>query len=108
MIRSFAFSAATLTASGLSAIAAGDPTAGRQRVVNVCQECHGMDGLSRNIVSPNLSGQVEDYLAKALADFRSGTRKHPAMNNLTRLLSDQDIADLAAYYSAIKIQLAPP
>lgn len=87
--------------------AAGDIAAGRQKAAQ-CQACHGLDGLSKLPVAPNLAGQPEPFLIKALNDFRSGTRKNEVMSIMIKSLSDADIANLAAYYSAIEITVKPP
>jgi cytochrome c553 len=90
------------------ALAQGDPKAGRQRVAGVCQACHGMDGLSKNPESPNLAGQIENYLAKSLTEYRDGTRKNESMNIVAKELSDADIRNIAAYYAGIQIEVIPP
>ena len=51
---------------------------------------------------PKLGGQDAGYIVKALQDYRSGARKHPSMNGIAASLSDQDMADLAAYYAGGK------
>lgn len=66
-----------------------------------CFSCHGADGISVSGVWPNLAGQHEAYLIKQLNDFRSGKRKDPMMEPLARKLSDEDIRDLARYYSRL-------
>ena len=86
---------------------AADARAGRQKVV-VCQACHGLDGLSKNPEAPNLAGQIENYLVKALKDYGTGERKHEAMNIVAKDLSDEDIADVAAYYAGIQVDVLPP
>ena len=80
---------------------AADAAAGRQKVAGICQACHGMDGLSKNPEAPNLAGQTEEYLVKALNDFRSGERKNEMMSMMAKTLSDADIANLAAYYHSL-------
>ncbi|BCM85877.1 c-type cytochrome [Methylobacterium indicum] len=87
--------------------AAGDAKAGRAKAI-ACQACHGLDGLSKLPDAPNLAGQVEPYLVKALTEFRSGTRKNEVMSVAAQDLSDADIANLAAYYSGIQIDVIPP
>jgi cytochrome c553 len=52
--------------------------------------------------APKLGGQSAAYIVKALQDYRSGGRKHPSMNSIAGSLSDQDMADLAAYYADAK------
>ena len=87
---------------------AADSHAGRAKVAGVCQACHGMDGLSKNPEAPNLAGQIENYLAKALTEYRSEVRKNEAMNIVSRELSDEDIANLSAYYASTQIDVIPP
>ncbi|MFD0938927.1 c-type cytochrome [Methylobacterium trifolii] len=86
---------------------AGDAGAGRKRA-SACQACHGMDGLSKLPEAPNLAGQVEIYLVKALGEYRDGTRKNEVMNVVAKDLSDTDIANLAAYYGGLQIEVLPP
>ena len=86
---------------------AGDVKAGRAKAM-ACQACHGLDGLSKNPEAPNLAGQVENYLVKALKDYGTGERKHEAMNIVAKDLSDADIADVAAYYAGIQVDVLPP
>jgi cytochrome c553 len=78
---------------------AGNVDAGKQKST-VCAACHGADGNSTVADFPRLAGQQPDYLAKALKDYKSGARKNAIMAPQAANLSEQDIADLAAYYSA--------
>jgi len=87
---------------------AADARAGRQKAAGNCQACHGMDGLSKNPEAPNLAGQIESYLDKALKDYRGGERRNDAMTIVAKDLSDADIADLAAFYAAIEFEVVPP
>jgi cytochrome c553 len=86
---------------------AGDVAAGKRKAAQ-CQTCHGLDGLSKLPEAPNLAGQPEPYLVKALDDFRHGVRKNDMMSIVVKSLTDADVADLAAYYSAIAIAVKPP
>ncbi len=86
---------------------AGDVTAGRRKALQ-CQTCHGLDGLSKLPEAPHLAGQPEQYLVKSLDEYRKGARKNEMMTIVVKDLSDQDIADLAAYYGAIEISTKPP
>ncbi|PPU07833.1 c-type cytochrome [Xanthomonas arboricola] len=71
-----------------------------------CIDCHGADGNAPIDPSyPKLGGQYGDYLAHALQAYRSGDRQHPLMTAQATALSDQDIADLAAYFGARQTQL---
>lgn len=96
-----------LTAVIPAAAGAADAGAGRQKIVT-CQACHGLDGLSKNPEAPNLAGQIEGYLVKSLREYRSGDRRHEAMNIVAKELSDEDIADVAAYYASIQVDVLPP
>ena len=87
--------------------AAGDGTAGRQKALQ-CQTCHGLDGQAKLPDAPNLAGQGEIYLAKALKDYRGGGRQNEMMSLVARNLKDDDIADLAAYYAAIPVTVGEP
>jgi cytochrome c553 len=71
----------------------------------MCQACHGLDGLSKVPHARNIAGQPEPYLVAQLQAFKSGSRKNDAMSVVAPSLSDADIEDLAAYFSAIKISV---
>lgn len=91
--------------AGLSVLAsapatAADIAAGAARVKEVCQACHGLDGNSTSPDYPRLGGQHPDYLRQALHDYKSGARKNPIMNGFAATLSEQDIANVAAYFAA--------
>ncbi|HTT40858.1 MAG TPA: cytochrome c [Burkholderiales bacterium] len=70
----------------------------------MCQGCHGIADFRTAYPDvynvPKLGGQGAAYLVKALQDYKSGARKHPSMNGIAAGLSDQDMADLAAYYAS--------
>jgi cytochrome c553 len=87
--------------------AAGDVAAGRRKALQ-CQTCHGLDGMSKLPEAPHLAGQPEPYLVKSLNDYRKGVRKHDMMTIVVQPLTDQDVADLAAYYAAIEVSVKPP
>ena len=105
--RSIAAAAAGLVLAGGVAFAGGDAAAGRHKALQ-CQTCHGLDGLAKLPEAPHLAGQPEPYLVKALNDYRHGIRKHNMMTIVVAPLTDQDVADLAAYYAAIEISVKPP
>ena len=80
---------------------AADLAAGKAKAQEVCQACHGMDGLSSvNAEYPKIGGQHRDYLAKALRDYKSGVRKNPIMGAMAQPLTAADIENMAAYYAA--------
>ena len=85
----------------------GDPAAGRRKALQ-CQTCHGLDGMSKLPEAPHIVGQPEPYLIKSLNDFRQGIRKNEMMDVVAKELTDQDVDDLAAYYSAIEVTAKPP
>ena len=76
----------------------GDADAGKEKAT-VCAACHGADGNSAIPVNPSLAGQNYTYLVQALKDYRSGARKNPIMNGQAAGLKDEDIQNLAKYYS---------
>jgi len=80
---------------------AGDAAAGKAKAAQ-CAACHGAKGISPMGLYPNLAGQKEQYLAKQMNDFRSGSRKDPTMQAMSAALTDDDVANLAAYYASIK------
>lgn len=86
-----------------SAVAA-DVSAGRAKAMQ-CAVCHGPNGIATLPEAPNLAGQNEIYLVKALNDFKSGARQNEMMTMMVANLSDADIADLAAYYQSIEIEV---
>ena len=98
-VRSSLTLAAVAVALAAAAAVAAELEAAKKEVAEVCQACHGMDGNSQIPDNPKLAGQHRDYLAKALRDYKSGSRKNPIMAGFAGLLSPQDIDNLAAYFS---------
>ncbi|MGA8136116.1 MULTISPECIES: c-type cytochrome [Pseudomonas] len=88
----------TLGITGL-AQAAGDAKAGQAKAA-VCGACHGPDGNSMAPNFPKLAGQGERYLTKQMQDIKSGKRTVLEMTGLLTNLSDQDLSDIAAYFSS--------
>ncbi|WBX90899.1 c-type cytochrome [Achromobacter mucicolens] len=87
-----------------------DPEAGKQLAANgkpgagvqACAACHGPAGITpTGGIFPNLAGLRSEYLAKQLADFRSGTRVQPLMNTIARALTEEEIGQVAAYYGTL-------
>ena len=84
------------------ASAEGDAAAGAGKIA-VCAACHGMDGKSPASIYPNLAGQWPAYLESSLKAYRAGERNggmSAMMTPQAAALSDEDIADIAAYYGA--------
>lgn len=69
-----------------------------------CAACHGIDGNSPNAQWPKLAGQHLNYIVKQLQDFKSGARENAIMNGMAATLSEQDMYDLASYYSSEAIK----
>lgn len=90
--------------SGLSMAAGdeivGDAAAGASKAA-LCAACHGGDGKGTQDTFPNLAGQGAGYIAKQLAEFKSGTRANAVMLGMAAALSEQDMADLGAYYESL-------
>ena len=92
----------------LTAVAGGDAAAGKEKSAT-CAACHGADGISQIPTNPILAGQYPSYIEQALKSYRSGTRQNAIMAGFASQLSDQDIEDLAAWFSSQKgpLQTAP-
>jgi cytochrome c553 len=90
----------------LSATAAGDAVAGEKKAVT-CFGCHGADGVSLSPNFPNLAGQQEIYLTQQIKAFRDGTRINPIMSPMAKSLSDDDIANIAAFFANLAKKEAP-
>lgn len=84
-----------------SPVFAADIAAGKAKSVT-CTACHGANGVSAIPMYPNLAGQKEQYILKQLKDFKSGARKDPVMAPMAAPLSEEDMANLAAYYASLK------
>ncbi|MGH8173018.1 MAG: c-type cytochrome [Rhodanobacteraceae bacterium] len=83
------------------AFAKGDVDAGKAKSVP-CQACHAADGNAGiDPQYPRLAGQYADYLARALHEYKAGERKNPIMSGFAATLSEEDIADLSAYFASL-------
>ena len=89
----------------------GDATAGSQKNA-LCVGCHGIKGYHIGFPEvhqvPKISGQSAGYIRAALHAYKTGNRKHPSMRTLASSLTDQDIADLAAFYESTGTGAALP
>jgi len=81
------------------ALAAGSKEAGEAKSVT-CMACHGADGNSPNPEWPNLAGQHASYIERQLKAFKAGERQNDLMSPMAMILSDEDAADLAAYFAS--------
>jgi len=93
--------------AGASA-AHADAAAGREKADQLCSTCHGVDGVAQIPNAPNLAGQPEIYLLESLDAYRTGKRQHEMMTVVAKDLSDQDVADLAAWYASIEFSVKMP
>ncbi|MCP5161331.1 MAG: cytochrome c4 [Hahellaceae bacterium] len=96
--------AGLVVAMGLTGMAhaAGDAAAGQQNAM-VCGGCHGTDGNSMVPNFPKLAGQGEKYLLKQMKDIKGGARAVPEMTGILTAFSDQDLENIAAYFSSQKV-----
>jgi cytochrome c553 len=99
MKKTFFILAAIALGASLPTYAKGNVEAGAAKSTP-CSACHGADGVSTIPAFPKLAGQHRDYLYQALKDYKAGKRKNPIMAGQMANLSEQDMADLAAYFSA--------
>jgi cytochrome c553 len=81
---------------------------GRQKAVQMCAVCHGLNGIGVNPDVPNLAGESTLYLEKQLNAFRNGERKHEQMSIIAQGLKEEDVRDLAAWYSGLKVSVEVP
>ncbi len=101
-MKNFVIAAALVVACG-SATAAGNADAGKAKSA-MCAACHGANGVGIGPTFPNLAGQKADYMVLQLKAFKDGSRKGAnaaQMFGMVAALSDQDMADIAAYYEAM-------
>lgn len=82
----------------------GDAQAGAGKIA-MCIGCHGIKGYKSSFPEvyhvPKIAGQNAGYIATVLAEYKSGDRKHPSMRGIAGSMTEQDIADVAAYYEAL-------
>ena len=85
-------------------------SAGRIKADQVCANCHGLDGQAasggNSAMSPRLTAQSRDYLVSRLMDYRTGKREHAQMTLVARMITEQDIENVAAWYAELKIDLS--
>jgi cytochrome c553 len=104
VISGFAFAA---TAAFVADPAAADLATGKKKAA-MCAVCHGLNGIAKNPEAPNIAGDNANYLKKQLQAFKNGERQNPQMSIVAGGLSDEDIADLATWYSSLKVTVEMP
>ncbi len=109
----FALAVACVTVSAEAQQVTGKAQDGGKKVA-MCMGCHGIIGYQASFPEihkvPKIAGQSATYIVSALTAYKGGDRKHPTMRAIADSLSEQDIADLAAYYSQLGVKEgdAPP
>ena len=96
-----------LRATSLPAAVAGDLEKGKALSAQ-CSVCHGKDGIAKDPEAPNLAGLSAFYIEKTLVDYQKGMREDRRMSIIAKMLSKEDIKDLAAWYSAFEITVKEP
>ena len=101
------FATSFVTHASEEAHAKADPAKGKAIAESICVACHGVDGNSPTSANPNLAGQVEEYIAKQLKNFKPvgdkpPVRNNPIMTGMAAPLSDEDIKNVAAWFSSQK------
>jgi cytochrome c553 len=85
---------------------------GKLKVQTVCVTCHGMNGQAtgagNSVIIPNITAQEKNYMIARLKAYKAGEIKHPQMSVVAQMLTEQDINDVAEWYSKIKIQILDP
>ena len=108
MKHSIAAAALVAAACAASASFAADPAAGKKVASGMCAVCHGVDGIAKQPDAPHLAAENVEYLTRQLKAFKSGERKHEQMSIIAQSLSDEQMANVAAWYSSIKIKAEMP
>jgi cytochrome c553 len=85
-------------------LASGDIANGKTKAAS-CVACHGADGNAVDPQYPRLAGQYNEYIQQALHEYKDGRRNNPIMKGFAATLSDQDIEDVAAYFSNMPTKL---
>lgn len=94
------FAAACALALGAAPVLAADYEAGKKKAAEVCAACHGEDGTKPlTPETPILAGQYADYLAHSLRAYKKGMRQNPLMSPMAQPLSEEEIRNLAEYFS---------
>lgn len=92
----------------MSTCLADDVASGRAKADVACALCHGPNGIATLPNAPNLAGQQAFYVSEQLKSYRSGQRQNAVMGVIAKPLTDAEIAQLSAWYSAIKVTVELP
>jgi cytochrome c553 len=85
--------------AGKPLVSAGKPAGTPPQAATLCVSCHGQDGIAIAPAYPSLAGQHQDYLARAIDEYRKGGRKNPIMKGFAATLKDEDIAVISEYFA---------
>jgi cytochrome c553 len=78
---------------------AGDSVVGKDKS-QLCQGCHGEEGISIEPLAPKLAGQYSDYIVKQVRNYQAGTRTHQIMNAMAATLTDEELIDIGNYFAS--------
>lgn len=95
------------TSEQLNFVKAGNPVKGQQ-LAGSCSGCHGEKGISTSANYPSLAGQLPTYLFKQIIDYKNGNRQDPMMSGMVQAFSEQDAADLAAWFASQPVAFQSP
>ena len=104
LLRATALVATLAFAVSAAAAPTGNAAAGKKKAAS-CAACHGDGNKTVNDTYPKLAGQYPEYLSKAMHEYKSGKRSNAIMSGMAKPLTDQDIADLSAYYGSQKPEI---
>ena len=85
--------------AGKPLVSQGKPAGTPPQAATLCVSCHGQDGVSIAPTYPSLAGQHEDYLERAIDEYRKGGRKNPIMKGFAATLKDEDVDAIAQYFA---------
>jgi cytochrome c553 len=85
--------------AGKPLVSQGKPAGTPPQVATLCVSCHGQDGVAIAPTYPSLAGQHEDYLTRAIDEYRKGGRKNPIMKGFAATLKDEDVEVIAKYFA---------
>ncbi|HHJ38402.1 MAG: hypothetical protein AXA67_13290 [Methylothermaceae bacteria B42] len=100
-MKTFSILVASAFVGVVSVAQAADIEAGKAKAA-ACAGCHGADGIATKPSYPNLAGQNAEYLVASMMAYKTDARSHAVMKAMVSGLSDEDIANIAAYYESLK------
>jgi len=108
----FSFVAAQVSAGEAGVNLTPELAAGKERANKICSNCHGLYGQAvsggNSVIVPNLTAQQKEYLVARLKNYKSGKIEHPQMSLVAKMLTEQDINNVSAWYSGIEVTVFDP